>query len=665
MKFRIGKKMLLLLMLILAVICTSVGVVTAEETGIITEVKLVSDSEVVVLTTKTITNQDTPCDTAAPAPIIEKFVDGQWLSINATEFTWSSSAAWCADVRSDGVVPHAASNQTDKITITGTLKSNESLTVSYVVYPCMAIATKADLDALAQKTGKLATDGNAWYKSRCYALVADIDYGANGALWHERYMYPIASNIKDNEFQANLVPGIWGSPNNVQSSDYYATRFGARLEGQGYSIKNAIIPLGQAFYKYGTSNGQTFGGVWANWIGRLWGGTVKDIKFENLTFESASQAAANPYMYTVANNVNLQNRFVDADNNGVCDTTGLPVINDGNGNVTQIDVSKMTMLNSNGLKDVLTISYRSGLIGKMECGLVDGIYMDVNTNAMAGWYDSTGRDRSSGLVVGCVVSDGSYNADYMARNKAQIQNVIVAPKLTEGNGSYLHTSYHVRWFGGIVGQVRVTGSVAIADDLIYNSAVLLEADSNLAGSHVKLFAGWNSAVAVVNSYYANTKVFKASGSDSALSQLKADTSSDAVDFTVFARHNYWNMADVATSVYQGEYGTAPSGDVNYATIVFGQLDLDFVSLSEIEEYGIELKRWTPVTGGYTTMYYQFKFNEDGKVLTSDNRFAIALYDLPKTDDTVAGDEYKAYVYVKLADGTTIYSANEVEFSIAQ
>ena len=663
MKFRIGKKMLLLLMLILAVTCTSVGVVTAEETGTITEVKLVSDSEVVALTTRTITDQPTPGNTAAPAPIIEKFVDGQWVKANATEFTWSSTATWAAPVNSQGVVPYAASNQMDKVTITGKLNSNESLTVSYTVYPCMAIATKADLDALAQKTGLIATDGNAWYKSRCYALAADIDYGANGALWHERYMYPIASNVTDNEFESGKVLGIFGSAGNNVNGSIHQTRFGARLEGQGYSIKNAIIPLGQAFYK---DSSAVYGAVWSNWIGRLWGGTVKDIKFENLTFESATQAAANPYMYTVANNANLQGRFTDSDNNGVCDTTGIPVINDGNGNVVQIDVAKMVRTNNNGLQDKMTISHRSGLIGKLECGLVDGIYMDVNTNSMAGFYDSVSRDKASGLVVGCLISDGSYNSTYMARDKAQIQNVIVVPKLTEGNG-YFGVTYSTRWLGGILGVAKVSGSVALADDVIYNCAVLIESNSNLLNATgLGVLAGWNSGGgAIIDAYHTNTKVFKVSGSNSALSQLKADTSSDAVDFTVFAKHDYWNMADVATSVYQGEYGTAPSGDVNYATIVFGQLDLDFVSLSEIEEYGIELKRWTPDGTSYNTLYYQFKFNEEGKVLTSDNRFAIALYDLPMTDDNVAGDEYKAYVYVKLADGTTIYSANEVEFSIAQ
>ncbi len=659
MKFKIGKKMLLLLTLILAVVCTSIGIATATEvTPEVGDIRLISDSEIVVCKSTTLSGAPNTYKTEGAAPEVQKFDGEKWVNISNTELTWTSATAFAASVRSDGVVPYVSDGSYSSV-ITGTLKTDGTKTVSYTVYPSFPIASKADIDLLTSK----ANDVGAWQSMRNYALVADIDYMSE--TWHERYLKPIGLTTYRKSGD-NTFSGIFGSI--PAWTDANLQFFNARFDGQGFSIKNAVLALGSAFRK-DVNNGTI--GYGQNWISNLYGGRLLNIKFDNLIFESAADAIAHPEMYTVDTNSVLEGRYVDKNPvDGKDDTTGIPVVVGGDGEVTAINVSALSKNRTWSDETVQsTLAQGVGLVGYMANGaIIDNVYLDADIHTAAMYYSS--EQLPSGVLVSEIASGAS-----------KISNCVIVPNLTEGRfssasggGSTVSArDNYYKYIGAIAGENKNATTVT---DTISNCAVLLESDSGLktlntfnAYVGIQVYAGryYNMSG---NPYNANTidthgltnvKIYEASGSASALSQMKADTT---VDTTVFAKHSYWHMPVVIDSIFQGEYDSAPEGDVDYATIVFGQLNLGFIESSDIVEFGIELKRWTPSAG--RTLTYELRFNDEGdKELSSENRFGIAFYDLPMTDtDDSTPDDYKACIYVKLNNGTVIKSG-EINFTVAQ
>ncbi len=672
---KFGKKMLLLLTLILAVVVMTVGVATAETaSNTIEALALETDSEVVVYTGRTLTGETNTVGIEF-SPIVKANVGGAWETIPNTQLSWTSARSWAAPVRSDGVVMAYDNEGGLGVTITGTLivgkdgngnpilSDNASHTVSYVVYPSAAIATKADLDALATRDASVVFStfaNNMWYYDRCYALVNDIDYGANGAAWHERYMKPIASRIS--AFGSD-VDGIFGdtNPNPSWSELNY---FGARLDGNGFAIKNAIIPLGQAFYK------STIGVVphHSNWIGTVYGGTIANLTFDNLIFESALDAAANPYMYIVENNSTNLGYLTDANSDGKHDgSVAVPVITE-NGVVKAIDVEKFVTSNYPGTgimsANDATVADRSGIVGTMINGTIKGVYVDVSTHGMFGWYNSDGIKAASGILVGSVSANSATTSNLVA-TESKIKDCVIVPRLTgyAANG----TLYNARHIGGLVGYSDNTTD----EDMIENCAILLESGSVFTDSFtyngatyngINAYANWmhniNNGNVLNTTGLKNFKVYKATTEKTALELFEEDSAETSPKIENIGY--YTDIAEVTASVYQGEYGTAPEGDVNYATIIFGQVDLDKIDVSEVDEVGVEL-----YLNGVT---YEKKFNDGGdKELTANGRFAMAFYDLPilnAENKYNLSDKYSANVYVKLTNGTVVRSCS-VAFTVNQ
>ncbi|MBR7110707.1 MAG: Ig-like domain-containing protein [Clostridia bacterium] len=169
------------------------------------------------------------------------------------------------------------------------------------------ISTKADLDALAFAN---RDDNNAlWQYGTRYILTNDIDYSNGGtALWHERYLAPIAAvrTYTDGaKGRDRLEWGIYGNINQTGDQPKAVDSHGVRnngmfygvIDGNGFAIKNAVIPMGIAFQvgegvTYNYTSGQNF-------IGRMaYTSTLKNIAFIGLEYETPVQIKNdNPYYY--------------------------------------------------------------------------------------------------------------------------------------------------------------------------------------------------------------------------------------------------------------------------------------------------------------------------------------------------------------------------------
>lgn len=643
---KFGKKSLLFFVLILALIVTTIGVATAETENVIEEVKLVSDSEVVVCSGTTLSGATNTVNTSGPVPQIEAKINGDWVSIPSTSFTWTGSG-WpvaTANVRSDGAVAftnHGGHRETSRI-VTGTLKENSALTVSYTVYPSSPLASKADIEILTN----LTNSPNDWNGN--YALVNDIDYMS--ANWHERYLKPIA--ISKYHHTAGTFAGIFGDVPSYNGSQL----FYGRIDGQGYSIKNAVLALGAAFKG---DEGMGITGYGQNWIQNM-AGTLKNIKFENLTYESAAQALANPYMYTVATNPALQGRYVDADSNGLADNvaytspfTGnkvadFPVITE-NGVVTAIDINKLQKDRTWGSETVKsTLAQGVGLIGALNGGTIDNVYVEANIHSASMYFNNATIAAHSGVLVGDIYS-------------GKIKNSVIVPTLTEGifssasgGGSTVAArDNYYKYIGGIAGLNRSTDS-----DNIENCALVLESGSGLKSLNafnayvgIQVYGGrfYNSPAGGAGGPYnadtintaglKNVKIYEGAN---AMKNYLADADMASAK-AVQAKYEYWQMASVSASVFQGEYDGAQG-----TAIIFGNVDTDMFAEADIE-IGVRLTR-----KGVT---YEFKFNDEGdKALREDGAFGMALKEL-------AVGDWTGYVYAKLSDGTEIKS-DAIAFSVA-
>ena len=295
------------------------------------------------------------------------------------------------------------------------------------------VSSKADLDAIAfgQKNG----DNTVWHKSKNYILTNDIDYMSE--TWHERYLAPIAVKGSASGTKApatvageQCVFGIYGSEMNRTGADHKDANgaisngiFYATLDGNGYAIKNAVIPCGTIVAKIGNS---IFAG-YNNFIGTLaYGGTLKNIAFMNLTFETPSQAAADSYMYNSATNPNLVGTEWES--------TGIPVAN----------------MNEH-------LSFGTALIGSASNAKIENVYLESKSD-----YGTYHPKAANGMLVSVIGGDNATNDGQMTELKG-----CVVESSYYNKDAYLHI---MQGAGALVGVNKTQKATTITDCFVISKA---------------------------------------------------------------------------------------------------------------------------------------------------------------------------------------------------
>ncbi len=625
---KFGKKVLLLLTLILAIVVTTLGVATAEST--IEELQLETDSEVVVFRTETVAGNENTIGTTF-TPIVKAKINGEWVYLNNEDIEWSCS------LETDGSVPGLNPNG-DLIprgswgypcgknvnTITGTY---QGLTVTYSARLAVPISTKEDMEALADRrytTGIPDIEGTQWTYNFYYALTNDIDY--SNTVWTERYLKPIA-NI-------GVMGGIRGIYENFSNSAYQ--RFGATFDGRGYTIKNAVLPLGSSFNNDAHTGISPYG---QNFIGYLYGGTLKNLKFEGLVFENRDQAIASP-AYTVADNPDLS-WLADTNTDGKDDTTGIPVISNS-GVVSAIDMSTIATRKVGDAQFNVTKGHMVGIVGNMLNGVVDNVYVDCDMHTSAGHYDASDSPKKGGAVLVSIVNVDATAGDVLTVKPSKISNCIINARLKDTT-VLQHSAYAMRGPAAILGYNGNEHNNR--PDLVENCAILVENGSNFTYTSTQYY-GLNAyryyynMTAYDTNGLKNVKVFKATASQTAFDQFLADS-----DFKLDMFDGLWNMAEIKTTVFKGTYESADD-----SVVIFGNVDTSLFG-DEVEEIGVRVIRngedYLDQSEGDVKDgdLYEFTFEKE---LRADGAFGIALQDL-------ANGDYRAYVYVKLTDGTEVVS----------
>lgn len=256
----------------------------------------------------------------------------------------------------------------------------------------MPIMCAEDLETLAYA----AKNGNGtwWDNGKFYFLTNDIVYTGNTL--HERYLVPIAArSITWWEAYQSYTSTIyyketrWGIFGNINPD---GKSFCATLDGNGYAIKNAVIP-------YGTQIGVCLQGktidsttarctVGNNFIGKLGaGGALKNIRFEDLKFEAYDEV--DKFMYSTANN-NLIDVNIWKD---------YPYFKDG-----VLDIESIVGKNG-GDWDKCSNAISAGIVGVMENATVDNVYVKtviVNNSRNSG---ENSHPATCGVIVGTILKD--------------------------------------------------------------------------------------------------------------------------------------------------------------------------------------------------------------------------------------------------------------------
>lgn len=617
---KFGKKTLLLFVLILAIVVTTLGVATAE--SVVEELVLESDSEVVVYRNKTVAGNDNTIGTTF-TPVVKAKINGAWVYLDNGDISWSHTggeAATVPELRSNGdLVQRGAWGYPchGVNVITGTY---EGLTVTYDAYQAVPVSTKEDMEALARKEYGNGTEfeGTGYTYSYRYALTNDIDYSSE--VWAERYLQPISQN---GSYAKST--GIWGENVGNQTGTY--ALFGASFDGCGYTIKNAVLPL----LSYTAVDGDygRYVPYFQNVIGFLYGGEFKNVKFEGLVFENKEQAIASSF-YTVAGNPNLS-FLADTDSDGAEDNRGFPVISD-NGVVSAIDVATIAEVKVGNF--FVTAGNFCGLVGYGVSVNISNVYVDATMHTSAGWYSPASRQRASAIIIANVQNDAAYAGSALlgSTRNSKISSCIVNARLSDS--TILHVdAYTMRGPGAIIGCDDGNGY----SNLVENCAILIEKGCNFdsMGTYhgLNAYPFYYNMGAYSTTGLSNVKVIEGTASESAMSKFLADS---AYDLDMF--DGLWNMAEINTTVFKGTY----DGQEN-SVVVFGNVDTSLFDAAEIGVRAIRNgKDWEDLKDGDC---YEFKFEGE---LRADGMFGIALKDL-------ANGDYRAYVYVKLADGTEVVS----------
>lgn len=261
------------------------------------------------------------------------------LNINDNEIDISNSVFW--KERTNGAtvtgIVDSDINTTRLITVTGKSAGTAILRAPDIAWTenlgactvnvVKAISSKSDLDTLASAY----KNGNTALWAGSYGLTNDIDY--NGA-----YLMPIAADSLGARayLSSSYTWGIFGQLNGDSR-----TYFTGKIDGFGHKIENAVIPCG-------TQLDNTNKIIAANnFIGRMDGGTLKNIAFINLQFETPDDIK-DPDMYE-----------------------GLKDKSDAN-----ISMASFVKTHA-GLHKNYFHSVDSGIVGYMSRGTIDNVYVDT------------------------------------------------------------------------------------------------------------------------------------------------------------------------------------------------------------------------------------------------------------------------------------------------
>lgn len=329
-----------------------------------------------------------------------------------------------------------------KTQVTATLSGGGSVKSELLVGT--PIATKADMDALgfASKSENVGL----WSYGKAYVLTGDIDYATDvtaenasayrmtdtntdADLW-DRYLIPIAAYTGGGSPRAlslgngKLQWGIFGEIN--QEGKF----FEAILDGNGYEIKNAVIPYGTLFSYEGGTNSSLNAVVNNNFIGALvYGAVLRNIAFTGLEFEDpiqiATAGANNPY-YTDANPNNAGKNL------------------QANGYITGSSMFNTTY----GSYEANNTSSQCGLIGALQNATVENVYVDAILKN--GTY---GTSCVNGLIVAQIDVDYYANGKIYRDTVAEVKNCISRTAYwTSSNVDYFsETNNYNSGMGTIVG----------------------------------------------------------------------------------------------------------------------------------------------------------------------------------------------------------------------
>lgn len=281
-----------------------------------------------------------------------------------------------------------------------------------------AMSSKADFDKLAT-AGK---DGNyaLWSFGSKFVMTNDIDYASD--TYHEQYLMPIAAN----KFMADAYVGAnrtWGIFGDLNPSDKW---FSGIIDGNGFSIKNAIIPYGTALSE---ANGLAIGNCFITKM--AYGAELKNIAFENLHFETPYEAAGTD-MYLAATNENL---------------------------TADIDLS------SYGQWQLANYTACTGIIGWMQNCKVQNVFVETEMTFSTLWGDC-----QNGILVGSVA------ADYLPGSAAQypasvIENCVVKTAYAPEYNVNINQS------GALIGQNLLTDSNNFRNCFVISDLTLANTDN--------------------------------------------------------------------------------------------------------------------------------------------------------------------------------------------
>ena len=392
-------------------------------------IKVVEDSIVPTENVKIVSNQTVSGQTydgehnSAELTLTAE-LDGQTTSFKV--YKWTCEKEDCVEIK--GNVAYGKNNGFD---INATPECFENASVMIDVY--VPISTKQDLDYLGyayQNDKQIELWQNP--ETNRYLLTNDIDYNEGANTVFDKYIVPIAA-VTDGAGSAgaSLKNGLaeWGIFGELNDKYYFETV----LDGNNYSIKNAIIPYGSVFvYPYSGSIKAICNN---NFIGKMAGQSqLKNIAFENLKFETPvdilGYADEDAKMYSSQNENLVGTKFEE---NGFINTNL-----EGSASLFHINYGRWGNY-------ALNYSFDAGLVGSMYGGSISNVYVDaVMTN---GSYGGNGQN-VNGLIVSRIY-----------QNEEDIQEVSVTNCVTRTamwNAGALNTTGSEQYnngMGSIVGRV--------------------------------------------------------------------------------------------------------------------------------------------------------------------------------------------------------------------
>lgn len=390
----------------------------------VVEENIVQTENVKIVTNKTVSGQEYAGEHISAELLLTAELDGETATFKA--YGWECENTDCIEIK--GSFVYGKSNGYD---IVASAQCFENVSVFIDVY--VPISSKQDLDYLgyAYQNGKQMELWQSPETNR-YLLTNDIDYSVGAQTVLDRYMIPIAA-VTDGAGSggASLKNGLteWGIFGVLNDKYYFKTV----LDGNNYSIKNAIIPYGTVFaHAY---NGSVKAICNNNFIGKMAGKSqLKNIAFENLKFETPvdvlGYTGEDAKIYS-GQNQNLVGTKFEA--NGYINTNL-----EGSNSMFHINYGRWGNY-------AMNYSFDAGLVGSMCGGSISNVYVDaVMTN---GSYGGNGEN-VNGLIVSRIYQ---YEEDFQ---QVSVTNCLTRTAMWNAGGlNTTGTEQYNNGMGSVVGRV--------------------------------------------------------------------------------------------------------------------------------------------------------------------------------------------------------------------